>query len=170
MTGNSVNWADEPSSDLAPPDLGPLRAMAERGELAEAVSVLAGADGYRLPGDRPPAPLARDLARSLTEAGFTLHHCMRHDPLYRLGGVCLLPVTARHDDGNCCGVVVSWTTHDLLSRDWARYGTHRAVQEVMNRALADVLHVLGYEIRPFGSGGTWLVTGRCSPDEQTGPR
>src|SRR6266487_1653241 len=51
--------------------------MAERGELAEAVSVLAGADGYRLPGDRPPAPLARDLARSLTEAGFTLHHCMR---------------------------------------------------------------------------------------------
>ncbi len=101
MTSNSVNWADEPSSDLAPPDLGPLRAMAERAELAEAVSMLAGADGYRLPGDRPPAPLARDLARSLTEAGFTLHHCMRHDPLYRLGGVCLLPVTARHDDGNC---------------------------------------------------------------------
>src|SRR6266536_1620253 len=34
MSGNPVNWADESSSDLVPPDLGPLRAMAERTELA----------------------------------------------------------------------------------------------------------------------------------------
>jgi len=56
--------------------------------------------------------------------------------------------------------VVSWTTHDLLSQDWDRYGTYRSVQQVMNKALADVLHALGYEIRPFGSGGASLVTVR----------
>ncbi|MGE5289434.1 MAG: hypothetical protein ACM3ML_19980 [Micromonosporaceae bacterium] len=163
MTDNPVNWADESSSDLVPPDLGPLRAMAERTELAEAVSVLADANGYRLPEDHPLAPLARELARSLTEAGFTLHHCMRHDPLYRLGGVCLLPIPA--DDGqNGGGVVVSWTTHDLLLLDWARYGTYRGVQDVMNEALADVLRALGYEVRPFGSGGASLVTGRRARD------
>jgi hypothetical protein len=31
--------------------------------------------------------LASDIARALTEAGFTLHHCAQHQPLYRLGGV-----------------------------------------------------------------------------------
>ncbi len=161
MSGNPVNWADESSSDLVPPDLGPLRAMAERAELAEAVSVLADADGYRLPEDHPLAPLARDLARRLTEVGFTLHHCMPHDPLCRLGGVCMLAVAARlSGGGNDAGVVVSWTTHDLLLLDWARYGTYRGVQDVMNEALADVLRAFGFEVRPFGSGGAWLVTGR----------
>jgi hypothetical protein len=118
-------------------------------------------DGYRLPEDHPLAPLARDLARSLTEAGSTLHHCMRHDPLYRRGGVCLLPVAVGHDDrGNDNGAVVSWTTHDLLLLDWARYGIYRGVQDVMYEALASVLRALGYEVRPFGSGGASLVTGR----------
>ncbi len=162
MSRNPADWTDEPS-DLTPPDLDPLHAVAERAEMAEAISVLAGADGYRLPEDHPLAPLARDLARALTEAGFTLHHCARHDPLYRLGGVCLLPVPARHDDGrNSGGVAVSWTTHDLLLRDRDRYSTYRDVQQVMNDALADVLHAFGYEVCPFGSGGASLVTGRCA--------
>jgi hypothetical protein len=48
---------------------------------------------------------------------------------------------------------VSWTMHDLLLCDWDRYGTYRDVQQVMNSELAAVLHALGYEVRPFGSGG-----------------
>jgi hypothetical protein len=67
-----------------PPDLGPLRAVAEGAELAEPVSRLAGAYGRPLAYGDPLAPLARDIARALTEAGFTLHHCAQSHPLYRL--------------------------------------------------------------------------------------
>lgn len=80
-----------------PPDLGPLQALSEREEVAEAVSRLADSFGRPLPADDPLGPLARDIARALTEAGFTLHHCVQHHPLYRLGGVCLLPVARGHD-------------------------------------------------------------------------
>jgi hypothetical protein len=153
--------------DLGPPDLGPLRAAAERTELADALALLTDAYGYRLPDSDPLAPLARDIARSLVEAGFTLHHCARTHPLYRLGGVCLLPVSAHHDDAQA-GVVVSWATHDLLSLDWDRYSTYHDAHQVMNDALADVLDAFGYEVRPFGSGGAWIVTGRRAQDEGTG--
>ena len=87
-------------TDLDQPDLAALRAAAGAAEFAEAeaglgqhlrISAWTAAD--------PLAPLARDLARSLTEAGFTLHHCATHDPLYRLGGVCLLPVSAGARNG-----------------------------------------------------------------------
>jgi hypothetical protein len=78
----------------ARPDLGPMREAAERGELADAVACLAGSAGFRLRGDDPVAPLAGEVARALTLAGFAVHHCVRADPLYRLGGVCLLPVGA----------------------------------------------------------------------------
>jgi hypothetical protein len=63
MSGNPVNWADGSSPDLAPPGLGPLRDLAEGAEFTEAVSVLVGADGHRLPGDHP---LASDLTNSLS--------------------------------------------------------------------------------------------------------
>jgi hypothetical protein len=76
-----------PDTDLHQPDLGPLRAAAEAAELAQAVSGLVSADGYRLADSDPLAPLARDIARSMTEAGLPVHHCARHHPLYRLGGV-----------------------------------------------------------------------------------
>jgi hypothetical protein len=45
-----------------------------------------------------------------------LHHCAQHHPLYRLGGVCLLPVAAGHDPTGKGGVAVSWTTHNLPHR------------------------------------------------------
>jgi hypothetical protein len=63
--------------DLAQPDLAPLRAVAERAEIAEAIRELRSAFGYPLSDSDPLAPLARDIVRSLTEAGFTLHHCLR---------------------------------------------------------------------------------------------
>ena len=100
--------------------------------------------GRPLRADDPLAPLARDMARALTLAGFTLHHCVQYHPLYRLGGVCLLPVARGHDPDGRGGVVVSWTTHNLLSLDWDRWREYQGAQGVMNRALAEVLDALGF--------------------------
>jgi hypothetical protein len=153
-------FADDASQCDGPPDLGPLRALAEREELADAAGCLADAYGRPLRGDDPLRPLARDIVRALTEAGFTLHHCAQHDPLYRLGGVCLLPVAAGHDPDGRGGVVVSWTTHNLLSLDWGRWVAYHGTQDVMNGALSEVLDGLGFRVVPFGVGGAWIVTGR----------
>ncbi|HUZ22548.1 MAG TPA: hypothetical protein VMV07_02165 [Streptosporangiaceae bacterium] len=65
--------------------------MTERGETARA----AGAAGPAAPaGGDGIAVLAGRIGQSLIEAGFTLHHCDRCDPLYPLGGVCLTLVPA----------------------------------------------------------------------------
>jgi len=142
--------------------------VAKRTELADAVARLADGYGRPLAAGDPVAPLARDVACALVEAGFTLHHCARHHPLYRLGGVCLLPVARGHDPNGKGGVVVSWTTHDLLSLDWDRWTEYHGAHEVMNGALAQVLDALGYRIQPFGCGGAWIVTGRRVHREETG--
>ena len=153
--------------DPGQPDLAALRAAAADAEFTQAEAVLTSAYGYRLAGADPLAPLARDLARSFTEAGLTVHHCARHDPLYRLGGVCLLPVPA--DQGSSpSGIAVSWTTHNLLLLDWNRYGTYAETQQAMNEALGSVLVAFGYPAIPFGSGGAWLVTGRRAQGTGTG--
>ena len=143
-------------TDLGQLDLAALRAAAGDAEFAEAQAMLASA-----------GLLARDLARSLTEAGLTLHHCAAYDPLYRLGGVCLLPVSAETgtDQG---GISVSWTTHDLLLRDQRRYRTYQDAHQAMNAVLGRVLTAFGYQLAPFGSGGAWLVTGRRSRGTEAG--
>src|SRR5271167_4942135 len=87
-------------TDFHQPDLGPLRAAAEAAELAQAVTGLVRIDGRRLAYSDPLAPLARDIARSLTEAGLTVHHCAQYHPLYRLGGVCLLAAPAESGTGS----------------------------------------------------------------------
>jgi hypothetical protein len=111
-----------------------------------------------LPALDPIRPLAGAVARALTEAGFTLHHCARHHPRYRLGGVCLLPVAASHAPAGKAGVVVSWTTHALLLLDWCRWPEYHGTQHVMNGMLGQVLDVLGFQVAPFGSGGAHVVT------------
>jgi hypothetical protein len=58
-------------TDIHQPDPGPLRAAAEAAEPAQAVSGLAGIDGGRLAGSDALAPLARDIAWPMTEAGLT---------------------------------------------------------------------------------------------------
>jgi hypothetical protein len=172
----SEEFFEQPGRDaddgLQAPDLGPLRAVAEREELAEAQARLADGSGYRMSGSDPQAPLARDVARALTEAGFTLHDCARHHPRYRLGGVCVLPIPAGHDPDGRGGIAVSWTTHDLLALDWDRGREHQGTQQTMNRALAHVLRALGYQVRPFGTGGASLVTGsrRSNPTATRGSR
>jgi hypothetical protein len=142
-------------TDLHQPDPGPLRAAAEAAELAHAVSRLVSIDGCRLADSYPLAPLARDIARSMTEAGLTVHHCAQHEPLYRLGGVCLLAVPAESGTGHG-GMPV----HNLLLPGRDRYGTYTGTQQAMNTALGWVPRAFGYPVIPFGSGGAWLVTGR----------
>jgi hypothetical protein len=148
----------EHEDEFQPPNLRPLRALAEREELADARARLADGLGHPLPAGDPNAPLARDVAAALTEAGFTLHDCAPHHPGYRLGGVCVLPITARHNPDGRGGIAVSWTTHNLLTLDWNRGREHQETQEAMNRALASVLKALGYRVGPFGTGGASLVT------------
>ena len=146
-------------TDLHQPDLGPLRLAAKAAELAQAVSGLVSIDGRRLADSDPLAALARDIARSMTEAGLTVHDCAQHDPLYRLGGVCLLAVPTESGTGHG-GIAVSWTAHNLLLLDWDRYGTYTGTQQAMNTALGGVLRAFGYPVTPFGSGGVWLVPDR----------
>ena len=151
-------------TDLGQPDPAALRAAADGAEFAQAVSRLTGTYGYRPADAGPLASLARNLARSLTEAGLTVHQCARRDPLYRLGRVCLLPVLAADETGTS-GISVSWTTHDLLLCDQDRYGVYHDIHQAMNAALGCVLLAFGYRVRPFGSGGAWLVTGYRGGEE-----
>ena len=102
-------------------------------------------------------PLARDVARSLIEAGFTLHHCDQQDLLYRLGGACLMPIPG---EAGHRGIAVSWTTHNLLLLDWDRYGIYSRTLQLMNAALGGVLHGFGYRVQELGTGGAWLVSSR----------
>jgi hypothetical protein len=148
----------DPDDDYQPPDLRPLRALAEREELADARARLADGLGNPLPADDPYAPLASDVAEALTEAGLTLHNCGPHHPQYRLGGVCVLPIPSSYNPDGQGGIAVSWTTHNLLAMDWERGHERQDTQEAMNRALAGVLKALGYQVRPFGIGGASLVT------------
>ena len=142
-------------TDLGQPDLAALRAAAGDAESVEAEAGLVSSCGCPLPG---AGPLTRDLACSLTEAGFTLHHCATHDPLYRLGGVCLLAVPPEAGTAQG-GISVSWTIHDLLLRDPCRYRIYRDTHQAMNVALGSVLTAFGYQVAPFDSGGAWLVIG-----------
>ena len=142
---------------------GPQRVAAEAAELARAVAGLVSIDGCRLADTDPLAPLARRIARSVTEAGLPVHHCPRHHPLCWLGGVCLLAVPAGLADGRA-GIAVSWTAHRLLLLDWDRYGTCTGTQQAMNTAPGGVLRAFGYLVTPYGSGGAWLVTGRCGTE------
>src|SRR5271156_6579623 len=60
-------------ADLGQPDLAALRPAAGDAEFAETEARLLDSYRYRLGGADPLAPLARDIAGSLIEAGLTLH-------------------------------------------------------------------------------------------------
>ena len=145
-------------TDLHQPDPARCAQQPRPAELAQAVSGLASIGGCRLADSDPLAPLARDIARSMTEAGLTVHHYAELEPPYRLGGVCLLAVPAESGTGH--GGIAVWTAHNLLLPEWDRHGTYTGTQQFMNAALGGVLRAFGYPVIPFGSGGAWLVTGR----------
>ena len=68
------------------PDLCSISAATKQAEFAGAVSGLLSSDSCPLVSDYPLGPVAVNVACALVEAGFTLHHRDRHDPLYRLRG------------------------------------------------------------------------------------
>lgn len=153
-----------PVSPRGARDVAALRALAECGELASAVSGLTGSDGGPLP-PGGAGELARGIARALVEAGFSVHHCAGWDPQRRIGGVCVRPVPVRADPAGSGGVMVSWAVHDLLALDPAREAACDAAREIMDMALAEMLFALGYSIQPFGASGVWMATGRRAEEE-----
>jgi hypothetical protein len=92
--------------------------------------------------------LARMLARDLTALGMVVHDSSKS---VGAGGVWLAPCP---DD---VGVIVVWTQHDASA---AVLGSrlHRDLQETMNFDLAEVLRILGYAVKVYGSGAAHVVT------------
>lgn len=111
----------------------------------------------RIP-SHPQYPLIGSLTRDLVNAGLPIHDC---DNRERTGGVCLTPSS----EG---GVIVTWTTHNALAVDMARYDQQIDLVQLMNYALADVLCALGWQTEPFGQVSAHVVTGRLRPPDQPG--
>ena len=87
--------------------------------------------------------LVVEVVAVLAEAGLFLYDPSGADG--ELGGVCLTPEAALD------GVVVSWRQHDRMSLDQLHGAAADAlVQQVMNRALAEVLEVRGFAVEPLG--------------------
>jgi hypothetical protein len=104
-----------------------------------------------LPGDDEQlTTLLVELAAALVESGLPLHD--EAGPARDTGGVSLRPLP------EVGGVVVAWRQHDRMSVEQVHGpGVDAAVQEVLNRALADVLLVRGFDVRPFGDGSASVV-------------
>jgi hypothetical protein len=94
--------------------------------------------------DEHPLPgLVVEVVAVLAEAGLFLYDPTGADG--ELGGVCLTPEAALD------GVVVSWRQHDRMSLDQLHGAAADAlVQQVMNRALAEVFTVRGFAVEPLG--------------------
>jgi hypothetical protein len=99
-----------------------LQSQANCAEFAQAAARATTAAGRGKDSGDPAAMLAARIARSLVEAGFSLHRCESYDPMNRLGGVCLLGGEARPGE-NPAGIVVACTTHSLLLLDDRRLAT-----------------------------------------------
>lgn len=104
-----------------------------------------------LPGDDEPlTTLLVELAAALVEAGLPIHDAT--GPGRDAGGVSLRPLPELD------GIVVAWRQHDRMSVEQVHGSdADSAVQEVLNRALADVLAVRGFDVRPFGEGSASVV-------------
>jgi hypothetical protein len=147
------------------PDLAPLRAAASQAEFAEASRGLLSADDYPLAEAEPPAAPSRDAARSLTEAGFTLHHCDRYHLVYRPGGACLKPAPAEF--GTCRSrVAVSRAARNLLPPGWDRHGTCRRACQLMNAAPGGVPGRSGFRVQHPRTDSAWLLADQH--DQKTG--
>jgi hypothetical protein len=57
------------------------------------------------------------------------------------------------------GVIVTWTQHDRMAKEQVRgYTVQAAVQDTMNRAVWNVLAIMGFGLTAFGQGGGHIVT------------
>ena len=98
----------------------------------------------------PLTTLVVEVVAALAEAGISLH-----DPAATgsaVGGVCLIP------EPEMAGIVVTWRQHDRMSVEQVHgAATDGLVQQVMNRALADVLRSRGFVVDAFGGATGHVV-------------
>ncbi|MGY1746792.1 hypothetical protein [Blastococcus sp. SYSU D00695] len=93
----------------------------------------------------PLSTLAVEVTAALAEAGLPLHDAAGEDNA--LGGASL------RCEPDLDGIVVTWRQHERMSVDQVHgAAVDSAVQQVMNRAVADVLHVRGFDVEVFGGG------------------
>ena len=98
--------------------------------------------------------LAVEVAAALSEAGLPVHDAAGAGSA--VGGACLTP------ERGLDGIVVTWRQHDRISVDQVHGPEADAmVQQVMNRALADVLAVRGFAVEAFGGASGHVV--RANP-------
>lgn len=100
--------------------------------------------------DEPLVTLLVEVAAALSETGLPLYDA--DGPGRELGGAWL---TA---EPGLDGIVVSWRQHDRMSIDQVHGAAVDAhVHEVMNRALAEVLALRGFDVDAFGGASGHLV-------------
>ncbi|MGY1617198.1 hypothetical protein ACI797_10680 [Geodermatophilus sp. SYSU D00691] len=112
----------------------------------------------RLPEDRdaqiadedPLTTLVVEVAAAVAEAGLPLHDAT--GAAAPLGGACLTPEPALG------GIVVTWRQHDRMSVDQVHGAAADALaQQVMNRALADLLALRGFALEALDGGSGHVV-------------
>lgn len=104
--------------------------------------------------DDPLVTLVVEVAGALVEAGLTLHDSTGAGN--EVGGVCLSPELALG------GIVVTWRQHDRIAVDQVHgAAAYAMVQQVMSRALADVLLMRGFAVDAFGSASGHIVRAGC---------
>jgi hypothetical protein len=100
--------------------------------------------------DDPLTTLVVEVTAALAEAGLPLHDSA--GPGDEVGGACLIP------QPELGGIVVTWRQHDRMSVDRVHGATPDAlVQQVMNRAVAEVLAARGFRVGAFGGASGHLV-------------
>ena len=93
----------------------------------------------------PLTTLVVEVTAALAEAGLPLHDAAGEDG--PLGGASL------QCEPDLDGIVVTWRQHERMSVDQVHgAAADAAVQQVMNRAVADVLAVRGFAVEEFGGG------------------
>ena len=102
----------------------------------------------------PLVTLVVEVTAALAEAGLSVHDAS--GARSEIGGACLIPEPA------VGGIVVTWRQHDRMSLDQLHGAdVDDALQQVMNRAVGDVLRVRGFSVEAFGEGSGSVV--RTSP-------
>ncbi len=98
----------------------------------------------------PLTTLVVEVTASLSEAGLPLHDSDGAGG--EVGGACLVP------QPQLGGIVVTWRQHDRMVVDQVHGQAPTAlVQQVMNRAVADVLAARGFAVDSFGGASGHVV-------------